>query len=224
MLRLSWAGILAATAGIATAAERSAAPPLAWSDFLTLLRESSAAARTDHWDQAAHVREVEAWLRRLPLREVAALPERRLYGRARGPWPSYEHLRKEQDFEVDLVSFVGAGEIPHHDHPRMTGVSACVTGNVEVQRYDLVYPAASGQPAMLRDLGRRTLRPGETAGLTATAGNVHRVWTDGPAQIVDVFAPPYGSPLTGKTTWYRLAQPEHPREDGLLAAEPYQPT
>lgn len=162
-------------------------------------------------------------MRRLhPEDSDTVLPRGRLYGLPRGGWPAFEHLAKEADFEVDLVRFAAGGEIPLHDHPGMTGVSACVGGTLRISSFDRAGEAGRGT-VLIRDLGQRTLAPGEASSFTAASGNVHRVWADAPARLIDVFTPPYGSPLAGKTTWYRVEDAPAAGRGGVLVASAYEP-
>jgi hypothetical protein len=224
VLHLSWGAALGAVLGLAAArAANASAPPLDWKAFLDLLRESAAMQHGSRWDAAAHVQRVAGWLGRLPLGDPTAFPAPELYGEPIGRWPQFDHYRKEADFEVDLVTFEAGDEIPTHDHPRMTGVSACVSGRVHVRSWDLIERSAEGPRSLVRDLGRVTLEPGRTSALTPETRNVHHLTADAPAQIVDVFTPPYGSPRVGKTTWYRIGSEPLEGRPGLFTAEPYQP-
>ena len=101
----------------------------------------------------------------------------------------------------------------------MTGVMTCVRGELAVDSYDYV-GRLSDEEWIIRALPRALLRPGDTSTLTEKARNIHRVAAPGPAQIVDIFSPPYDVDKTNATRWFKLRSSRVNRADpSLFVAE-----
>ncbi len=83
--------------------------------------------------------------------------------------------------------------IPLHDHPGATGMVRVISGEVEVWKFRRVdaEPHAPGE-AQLKRVFRGILRPGDTATVSPTGGNIHALRAISPeTRMLDFFIPPF---------------------------------
>ena len=183
--------------------------PLNWQAFLDLLSEAADSQQHKPWNQSAYVARVSSLARAIDFDGPF------LRGRTKPAGyehPSFEEVENRQTFQITLISFETGDRIPPHDHPGITGVSACATGTVHVDSYTrLSSPDASGE-FMVGRVERNRLAPGKTSAFTSTHANIHELHALSSAQIIDIFTPPYDGESLRKSRWYTL-EPARPRDN-----------
>ena len=132
-------------------------------------------------------------------------------------------MLKTTDVQISLITFDKGEWLPHHDHPAMTGVLTCASGNLLVGSYDRVQvPELAGLSAVvLKTLGSNVVMPGKISTLTDTRRNVHFVKALSFTQVIDIFTPPYNSERTSKTNWYKVEDRPLKGHEDLFVAHSY---
>ena len=132
-----------------------------WDAFLEAVAEEAAKQHLDQWSEAAYVKQVAALVARLNLQDpaLAAAFEATKNGLGNGR-VDFSKLERVQDFEVCLVQFEEGEAIQHHDHPSMTGVLLCATGETDVWNYDLLGERKERPEVLLKENVARTAHQG----------------------------------------------------------------
>jgi len=104
----------------------------------------------------------------------------------------WQRLTREKDILGGILSIEKGQDIPMHDHPGATGMVRILEGEAEVWQYDVVARTDStGQVELKQHLHRR-LKPGDTAFLLPTKGNIHTLRSiTSECRMLDYFIPPY---------------------------------
>lgn len=174
-----------------------------WDAFLTAVEKEASRQHLDDWNQEKYAKQVAALALHLNLKDddLAAAFERSKNGLG-NKRPDFYKLEKQRNFEVSLVQFEKGEEIRHHDHPDMTGVLLCATGNIDVWNYDLLPHENDAEKVLLKETAKSTLLKGHVSTLTSKARNIHKLHAHQLTQLVDVFAPPYNRERIKKSTWF----------------------
>lgn len=183
--------------------------PIHWDAFLEALAKEAARQHLDDWDEPAYVRRAEALARRLDLTDphLAAAIEKAKHGVGNGRI-DFSRLEKREDFQISFVQFEKGEQITHHDHPEITGVLLCATGDIEVWNYDELADAPEPGHILLRQTAKANLTKGSTSTLTSKEHNIHRLLARELTQLVDIFAPPYTPQRIQSSRWFDVD--EHP--------------
>jgi len=173
-----------------------------WDAFLTAVEKETAKQHLDNWNQAGYVKKAAALALRLNLKDpaLAMAFENTQKGIGNKRIDFYD-LEKQRDFQVNLLQFEKNEQIKHHDHPDMTGVILCATGNIDVWNYD-IFKEQSDKSLLLKETARATLIKGQVSTLTSKERNIHRLKAQSLTQLVDIFAPPYNKERSQKSTWF----------------------
>jgi cysteamine dioxygenase len=210
-----------------------------WDAFLEGVAKEAAKQHLDHWDEPAYLRKVETLAGRLCLHDPALVEafEKARSGIGNGRI-DFDRLENREDFQISYLQFEKGEAIPHHDHPGMTGVLLCATGELVTENYTLLYeelPAdcveedESGEEGveqearpgrvLLKSAGTTVLRKGQTASLTSKQRNIHRVAAGELSQIIDVFAPPYTKERIADSKWFTVDEEPYQGREGVFEAE-----
>jgi hypothetical protein len=175
-----------------------------WDAFLTAVEKETAKQHLDHWNQPDYVKKTAALASRLNLKDAALAKafEKSKNGLGNKRIDFYD-LEKQRNFQVNLLQFEKNEQIKHHDHPDMTGVILCATGNIDVWNYDLI-ENQSDKNVLLAETGHATLTKGHVSTLTSKQRNIHRLKASELTQLVDIFAPPYNKQRAKKSTWFNV--------------------
>ncbi|MFC4992272.1 hypothetical protein [Rubritalea tangerina] len=189
-----------------------------WDAFLEAVEKEAAKQHLDHWNQEKYVAQVAALAQRLQLKDpsLAKAFERSKQGLG-NQHPDFYKLEKQQNFEVSLVQFEKGEQIKHHDHPDMTGVLLCATGNVDVWNYDLLQHDAADK-VLLKETATSRLEKGMVSTLTSKQRNIHRLQANSLTQLVDVFAPPYNRERIRKSQWFDVDTETYQGRDKIYEA------
>lgn len=174
-----------------------------WDAFLEGIEKEAAKQHLDSWSEAAYVEAASKMAARLnlrdPLLEEAFKKAQRGLGNGR---VDFEPLEKQRDFHVTLLQFEKEEAISHHNHPEMTGVILCASGEIEVWNYDLLGEKAEEESVLLEETGHDLLAKGKVSTLTSQARNIHSLKAKELTQLVDIFAPPYNKDRIEKSSWF----------------------
>jgi len=165
-----------------------------WDAFLTAIEAEAKKQHLDHWLTDKYL--VDSFKE---IKESGVGNKKVDFGR----------LEKQMDFQVSLVQFEKNEQILHHDHPEMTGVLLCATGEVEVWNYDVLEEQELKQNVLLKQTSHARLAQGKVSTLTSKERNIHRVSARKFTQLVDVFAPPYNRQRSLDSTWYEVDTEEY---------------
>ena len=224
---LGFAGIASQLHSISTFAQKanghlgkwSRDTTINWDAFLERLTEL---ARTQHeqiWKQEHYTNQVKKLLLQCNFpefenvkREIASYENKRLN------WFESSSLHYEVDFQVSLFQFEKGEYIPHHDHPKMTGVLNVVSGNLLAKNYNIEHQLTSTREievdgettilkkCILREVENEVLTAGDVGILTAHDGNIHSIMPNEFSQLVDVFTPAYK--YDTNANWYKVNEEE----------------
>jgi len=103
-----------------------------------------------------------------------------------------ECVHRAPGLQISVIKLPQDGYIGLHDHPQMTGVILCLSGQLRVESYDLVDNVTGADHVMLRLISDAILLPGQVGTLTSQRGNIHRLTPDNSAvELIDIFHPGY---------------------------------
>ena len=119
-----------------------------------------------------------------------------------GTFPELATVHEGGHFEVATLEFDAGDEIPLHNHPDMTGVIVCLSGQTEVEGFNLLDEVSDQGNLLLERIDQITLTPGDHCTLTADRGNIHSLVATEFTQLFDVFTPPYDDEKLERYRWY----------------------
>lgn len=202
---------LCAVATRANAAEGRVAEggAMHWEAFLEAVAKEADKQHLDAWDQDEYVRGIAGLAGRLHV-EDPALKEamEQLSIRLKNGKVDFQYLERRVDFSLCLVQFDEGELIRPHDHPGMTGMILCASGEIETTNYDPVEKPeieVSAGHILLKQVERTVLRKNDISTLTAKARNIHTLTARKPTQLVDIFTPPYDKESIEKSRWFELS-------------------
>ena len=187
-----------------------------WDAFLEGVEKEAAKQHLDNWSEEDYVKTASELALRLNLKDphMEAAFQRVQRGVGNG-LVDFERLEKQQDFYVTLVQFEKEERIAHHDHPEMTGVILCASGEIEVWNYDLLGRKGESENVLLEETGHALLQKGKVSTLTSKARNIHSLQAKKLTQLVDIFAPPYNKERSEKSSWFDV-DPEPFQGEGKI--------
>ena len=182
---------------------------LNWATFLDRVAQLADAQFRPTWDQEAHVAHVAQLMELLDLSDPAIIEAYSHYADEIRGFPELSDVYEEPDFKLSTLEFEPGEVIELHDHPDMTGVILCVSGEVEIEHFDeLDEISADGNPLVKR-CQRVVLTDGMNATLTASRGNIHTLRAIRFTQLLDVFTPPYNEDRITRSRWFQRADDEY---------------
>ncbi|MEJ6578668.1 MAG: hypothetical protein QNL33_14980 [Akkermansiaceae bacterium] len=177
--------------------------PINWDAFLEAVEKESARQHLDDWDEDGYIEKASQLCARLNLKDEHLLKAFKNAHRGLGnKRVDFEPLEKQQDFHVTLLQFEKEEAISHHDHPEMTGVILCASGEIETWNYDLIGEKPDKEHVLLRETNHDLLKKGNVSTLTSKARNIHKLQAKELTQLIDIFAPPYNKDRIEKSSWY----------------------
>ena len=179
--------------------------PIHWDAFLEAIAKEAARQHLDDWNEPEYVKRVEALALRLDLAdaELTVAFERAKKGIGNGRI-DFDRLEKQKDFQISFLQFEKGEEIAHHDHPEMTGVLLCATGDIKVWNYDELAESPEPGHILLRETAQAHLSKGTTSTLTSKERNIHRLQARELTQLIDIFAPPYTPERVKSSRWFEV--------------------
>jgi len=176
-----------------------------WDAFLTAINAEAKKQHLDSWNEQDYVRKAAALMARLNLKDKALSTafENTKNGLGNKRVDFYD-LEEQRDFEVCLLQFEKGEQITHHDHPNMTGVLLCATGETDVWNYDLLGKRKGSKNVLLKETSHTVLTKSQVSTLTSKERNIHRLKARSLTQLVDIFAPPYNKERSAKSSWFKV--------------------
>jgi PCO_ADO len=180
-----------------------------WEAFLEAVSKEAGKQHLDAWNQDSYVQTISKLASRLHLEDptlldaLAQIKTRLVNGKV-----DFQYLERRVDFSLCLVQFDEGEIIRPHDHPGMTGMILCASGEIETSNYDPIEMAdvkVSEGHQLLKRVGTTVLKKNEISTLTAKARNIHTLKAHKPTQLVDIFTPPYDKEKIEKSNWFSLS-------------------
>jgi hypothetical protein len=187
-----------------------------WSEFIRLLDEIAQTQFSLEWDQEAYVQDVITLMRLLQLDEAEFASLYDGYVDSLGKFPEIDTAHDGVYFEVVTLEFKEGSEIGLHNHPDMTGVILCLSGEITIESYNLLEDLSDAGNLLIEQLEKTTLTAGDFATLTANRGNIHSLQTSQYAALLDVFTPPYDEERLQKYRSYERST--EPLQDNVFEA------
>lgn len=206
-------GVTLALPSIVSLATRAAAfegrvaadAPIHWDAFLEAVAKEAAKQHLDRWNEPEYVAKMAALASRLDLKDerLAQAFEKAKGGIGNGRI-DFDHLEKNEDFQVSFLQFEKGEKIHYHDHPEMTGVLLCATGDIDVWNYDELEEAPEPGHILLRETSQARLVKSNVSTLTSKERNIHRLQARELTQLVDIFTPPYNKDRSKRSRWFEV--------------------
>lgn len=190
-----------------------------WDAFLEGVAKVAARQHLDDWKEEGYLKRVQALAARLHLEDPTLLEAFKKAEKGIGNGRiDFDRLEKREDFQISYLQFEKGEQIRHHDHPGMTGVLLCATGELVSENFTLLEEEREDERLLLKGAGTSVLKKGETAGLTSKQRNIHRVEARALSQIIDVFAPPYTRERIQGTKYFRVDEEPFEGREGIFEA------
>lgn len=174
-----------------------------WDAFLEGVEKEAAKQHLDNWNELSYIKEAGKLAHRLNLNDPVLKEAFKKAHRGLGNGKvDFQKLEKQRDFHVTLLQFEKEEAISHHDHPEMTGVILCASGEIEVWNYDLLEKKVAEESVLLKETGHDLLAKGKVSTLTSKVRNIHSLKAKELTQLVDIFAPPYNKERIEKSSWF----------------------
>jgi PCO_ADO len=195
-----------------------------WEAFLEAVAKEAAKQHLDAWNQDDYVQTIGKLARQLHMEDpVLRKGMEQLGARLKQGGVDFHYLEERVDFSLCLVQFDQGQVIKPHDHPGMTGMILCASGEIATSNYDLVEEpgkeAKDGGTCLLRRVGQNVLRKNDLSTLTAKARNIHTLHARKVTQLVDIFTPPYNDERSEQSRWYELAPEARAGSEDLFEAK-----
>jgi cysteamine dioxygenase len=194
-----------------------------WEAFLEAVSKEAAKQHLDAWSQDDYVKTISTLASRLHLEDpVLTKAMEQLTTRLKHGNVDFQYLEQRVDFSLCLVQFDEGEVIRPHDHPGMTGMILCASGEIETSNFDPVempnLQAAAGHQ-FLKRVGQAVLKPNDISTLTAKARNIHTLRARKVTQLVDIFTPPYNDERVEQSHWFELAPEAVPGQPDVFEAK-----
>lgn len=183
-----------------------------WEAFLEAVAKEAAKQHLDRWNEDEYLKKVARLTQSLYLEDpVISQAMEKVAVRLKKGWVDFHDLEKNLDFAVCLLQFDVNEIIKPHNHPGMTGMILCASGEIHAQNYDMfktieekeVDGELTGKYLLHQSLDC-TLRKGDVSTLTSQARNIHTLKAKAVTQLIDIFTPPYNKERSEKSCWYEL--------------------
>ncbi|WP_035602713.1 hypothetical protein [Haloferula sp. BvORR071] len=180
-----------------------------WEAFLEAVAKEAAKQHLDAWNQEDYVASIGKLARRLHMEDpVMSKAMEQLDARLKQGDVDFQYLETRVDFSLCLVQFDVGQVIKPHDHPGMTGMILCASGEIETANYDLIEKPEGEElkagHCLLRHVGQTVLQKNDLSTLTAKARNIHTLTARKVTQLVDIFTPPYNEQRNHDSRWFEL--------------------
>ena len=186
--------------------------PMHWEAFLEAVAKEAAKQHLDNWQQEEYLKKLAALTKNLYLEDpVIAGAMTKVSERLKKGWVDFHDLEKRLDFAVCLLQFDVNEEINPHNHPGMTGMILCASGEIHTKNYDL-YKSIEDETingkhhgkCLLKQSSDVVMKKGDISTLTSKARNIHTLKAKQVTQLIDIFTPPYNKERSENSLWYEL--------------------
>jgi cysteamine dioxygenase len=228
----SFLGVLTALPALCTLATRANAcegrlpadGAMNWDAFLESVSKEAAKQHLDAWNQDSYVQTIAKIAGRLHLEDPTLLDAlTQIKARLVNGKVDFKYLERRVDFSLCLLQFEEGETIRPHDHPGMTGMILCASGEIETSNYDPVeMPGVqvSEGHQLLKHCGTTVLKKNDISTLTAKARNIHTLKAKQVTQLVDIFTPPYNKERIEQSKWFTLSPDPVAGQKDVFEAKP----
>jgi hypothetical protein len=182
---------------------------LHWEAFLEAVSKEAGKQHLDAWSQDAYVEKIAGLAGQLHMEDpVLTKALAQITTRLKNGKIDFKYLEQRVDFSLCLVQFDEGEIIRPHDHPGMTGMILCGSGEIETSNFDPVElpdTQASEGHIFLKKVGTAVLKKNDISTLTAKARNIHTLKARKVTQLVDIFTPPYNKESADNSRWFELS-------------------
>ena len=190
-----------------------------WDAFLEGVAKEASRQHLDEWNEVKYLNKVKALAQRLHLEDPILLEAFKKAEKGIGNGRiDFDRLEKHQDFQISYLQFEKGEKIRHHDHPGMTGVLLCATGELLTENYTRLDEERDDERLLLKTAGKSVLKKGMAESLTSTIGNIHRVEAHALTQIIDIFAPPYTPERIKQSHYFEVDDEPFEQRKGVFEA------
>ena len=172
----------------------------------------------DNWNEENYVKQVVQVAKSLNLKDpvLQAGFAKALKGVENGR-VDFNTLEENHDFAVCLLDFQEGEKISPHDHPSMTGVIQCASGEIQVDNFDEQEILENGN-LLLKNVSSALLKEKSISTLTSKKRNIHTLVANKPTQLVDIFTPPYDKERVEKSRWFMIDDELYQGKESLYEA------
>lgn len=193
--------------------------PLNWEAFIDFINKKVKKFDDKRVSENKYVQQVAALCEKLDLKHPYLAEAAGNYQDYRKEKPEFTALlHRQYNFEIYLLSFEKGEAFEPHDHPEMTGVTHCVTGEIHTQSYE-VYEENKENGLLLRKVEDTVLTKRNSGTLTSTSKNIHRIEGRSFAQLIDVFTPSYNNTNRAAAKNYTINEKAFDEKKQLYNAE-----
>lgn len=194
-----------------------------WEAFLETVSKEAQKQHLDAWNQDTYLKSISSLASRLHLGDPAlAKAMEQLKVRLENGRVDFKYLEERVDFSLCLVQFDEGEFIRPHDHPEMTGMILCGSGEIETSNYDPIvlpeYDTPEGHQ-LLKHIETSILKKNNISTLTAKARNIHTLKALKPTQLVDIFTPPYNKDRGERSRWFEIPPETLKDKPGVFEAK-----
>lgn len=180
-----------------------------WEAFLEAVGKEADKQHLDAWDQDGYVERIAKIAGRLHLEDPSLLKAlEQISLRLKNGKVDFQYLEKRVDFSLCLLQFDEGEMIRPHDHPGMTGMILCASGEMETLNYDRIelpgFQVSAGHE-LLKCVNHSFLKKNDISTLTAKERNIHTLKAAKVTQLVDIFTPPYDQQKIEDSKWFELS-------------------
>lgn len=193
------------------------AQTLNWDSFLeNVHRAASRLNMSALQSQHQYVQTVSRLAESVRLPAALIMPRALTYANG-SQYPDFLDVHETTSVEIKLLRFCPGDSIAAHNHPRMTGVSMCISGAVQIDTFE-PEGAVSGSSFLVKRTETARVTERATSSLTCDRGNIHLLQAQQSCDLLDVFTPPYDEVRIRETQWYSLHPSDLAREHPTYVA------
>jgi hypothetical protein len=194
-----------------------------WEAFLEAVSKEAEKQHLDAWNQDTYVQSIAKLASQLHLGDPKlAMAMEQLKIRLKNGRVDFDYLEKRIDFSLCLLQFDQDEFIRPHDHPEMTGMILCGSGEIETANYDPTVLPDHNTPKghqLLKHTATNILKKNDISTLTAKTNNIHTLKALKPTQLIDIFTPPYDKERIEKSRWFDISQDPLPNHKTIFEAK-----
>jgi len=201
-----------------SAGDEGALEVIGWDEFISELETLAAKQHESNWDQEAHVSAVSELMLQLDPNSQPVLDVLNNYLDDSPNFPELTPIHESIDFEVTIIQFEANEIIDLHNHPDMSGVIHCLSGDITIDGYNLLEETAENGNLLIEKIASIRMSPGDMTSLTAARGNIHALVAHEYTELLDVFTPPYAGDRIMRYRWYGRSENPIQGSDNIFEA------
>lgn len=164
-------------------------PSIRWDELVDRVTQLASSPVNSSWNQEGYVSDIASLCQTLDI-PASGLSQQALNIELKLGHPAIQELARKETFQMSLIVLEKDDVLPVHDHPRMTGVTLCLTGDVQLQSYSIVPDThVSAGSCILQRKSNRVLSAGQVSTLTMNTRNIHGLEAKSRCVLLDVFKP-----------------------------------